>query len=793
MAVRDLVYLNKKSTKTLSSFPLPQRGMLGLQAQIKVQQQKLKSFGLFHQEYVVSSEIFYGGYNFRISGRIDGVYELKDRIEIEEIKSVILTVSEFRNLHIQYYPEFSEQVLFYGYLLSHEKPEMEIKPYLTLINLVNDKTRTFLVEFSPPVVERLLFQRFQMILDNLKRDEIIQMERKKQLASIQYPLHEHRPQQEKMMKTISTCLKEKEHLMISAPTGTGKTAAALYPSLEYAIENQKNIFFITAKTTQQKVVQDTLSPVINNNLAIKVLFLRSVRKMCLNEVFFCHEDFCPFAKHYHERLLESNLIAHVLAYNLIYPDTLIEHAKRYSLCPAEVMMDLTAYSDIIVGDYNYVFDPTAYLRRLFQNRDYSDWILIIDEAHNLYQRGMDYFSPAVVRKHILDIISYQRGKKPKVYNNLIKALEKFNKFFEVLQSEGELRHEQLQYYQPHLDKIEWQIAFNDYEAAFIKYQIHKLKHKIFQADDPFESLFYNLRRFTLVIKLEGSMYLPFYDAQNGGILKIQCCDPSEHLESKISGFHSVIAMSATLDPIHYYRQVLGFSDDRTKILQLDSPFPTENRKLLIFPGVSTRYINRHELYPKYAEIINNVINIKKGNYIVFCPSFEFLQNINLFLATAKTEKILQRTIMSEKDRDQVLTYLKDTSQPKLLLAVMGGIFSEGIDFSGDMCIGIIIFSPALPKISYERELIRSYYENNRGNGFEYAYLYPGMNKVIQATGRLIRSHQDKGIVLIVGERFGEERVNTLFPEYWFKKPGDIVFTDSYVEAIQDFWDKIDKS
>ena len=212
LAVRDLVYLNKKSSKMLSSFPLPQRGMLGQRAQIKIQQQKVKSFGLFHQEYVVSKEFFYGGYNFHLSGRIDGVYEIKDRIEIEEIKSVILTASDFQKLHIQLYPEFSEQVLFYGYLLYHEKPEMEINPYLTLINLVNDKTRSFSIDFSPPIVERLLFQRFQMIVDDIMRDEKIRLERKKQLASIQYPLHEHRPQQEKMMATIRTCLKEKERL-----------------------------------------------------------------------------------------------------------------------------------------------------------------------------------------------------------------------------------------------------------------------------------------------------------------------------------------------------------------------------------------------------------------------------------------------------------------------------------------------------------------------------------------------------------------------------------------------------
>jgi DNA excision repair protein ERCC-2 len=253
LAVRDLITLNKKSGKMLSSFPLPQRGMLGQKAHIRVQQQKSKSFGLFHHEYGVSGEFSLGEYNFHVSGRIDGAYELKNRIEIEEIKSVILTPADFQKFQLQLYPEFSEQVLFYSYLLHKERKGIEITPYLTLINLANDKTRSFSIDFSPLAVERILFQRFQVILDDILREEKIRDERKKQLKSIRFPLHEYRPQQEKMMETVRSCLSQETHLLVSAPTGTGKTAAALYPSLEFAIEQQKKIIFSTSKTTQQKI------------------------------------------------------------------------------------------------------------------------------------------------------------------------------------------------------------------------------------------------------------------------------------------------------------------------------------------------------------------------------------------------------------------------------------------------------------------------------------------------------------------------------------------------------------
>jgi DNA excision repair protein ERCC-2 len=514
--------------------------------------------------------------------------------------------------------------------------------------------------------------------------------------------------------------------------------------------------------------------------------------MCPNDIFFCHEDHCPFAKQYQERVLESNVLAQILVMKIMHPDAIIDLAKRYTLCPAEIMLDLTVYSDIIVGDYNYVFDPAVYLKRIFLNQDYSDWILIIDEAHNLYQRGIEYYSPAIKRVEILELIGFHKKTKSKVYKDLLAALERFKELFYTIHEDGELHHEHQQYFEPHLNTQDWQTAFNDYETAFIKYLIYKLKTKLVYPDDPFESLYYSLRHFVTVIKMEGPMYVPNYNAEAGGILKIQCCDPSQHLANRISGFHSVIAMSATLDPIEYYRDILGFTVDRTKTLQLDSPFPTENRKLIIIPGLSTRYKNRNRLYPHYAEIIKEVIILKKGNYIAFLPSFEFLQNINLFLGSINSEKITQQMRMTESDRDSVLESLRNSAEPKLLLAVLGGIFSEGIDFSGDMCIGIIIFSPGLPQITYERELIRRYYENKNGNGFDYAYLYPGINKVIQATGRLIRSYQDKGIVVLVGERFGQEKVNALFPEYWFQKPGDVVFTNSYQKALKDFWDRVDK-
>jgi len=789
LAVRDLLNLNPRTSKTLSSFPLPQRGMLGKEAQVKVQKQR--KFGLFHHEYTISSELHWNGYDFLIQGRIDGVYELKNRVEVEEIKSVILTSTDFKKLHIEKYPEYSEQVLFYCYLLHREMKGMEISPYVILYNLINEKERTFKINFSPISVENLLFERLQHIIEKTEEEKKLLEFRQKMLESVCFDLPETRPQQIQMMQKVAISVNDEKHLMVSAPTGTGKTAGALLPAIKFSLLNGKRIFFNTSKNTQQQIVQSTLDPLIKEKLEISALFLRSIKNMCINDVLFCHEDYCPYAKDYRERVRDSNIIQELLAEHIIIPDAVSKAAKNLQLCPAEVMLDLAVHCDIVVGDFNYVFDPIVYLRRIFNQKDYSDWILIIDEAHNLYQRGLDYFSPQIRKAQLSDLLKTCLKQKLKIYSDLKKCLKTILNTINTLLTDAVAWHPSQQYCKVTLDLHSWEQHYADYENVFIKYLIHKIKKKIVLPDDPFETFYYTIRHFVQVARMDQKVFLPFLDAMNGGILNIQCCDPANPLGHRINGFHSVIAMSATLDPLLYYQTVLGFPSGQTEHLVLESPFPPENRKMIIIPSVSTRYSKRNQLYPDYAKIITDIIKIKRGNYLLFFPSFEFMQNVNLFLGTVNYPKLIQKPAMSATDRENMLDQLRNPGSHNLLLAVMGGIFSEGVDYLGDMCNGIIIFSPGLPKISYARDLIRDYHELNNNNGFEYAYLYPGINKVIQASGRLIRSSQDKGIVVLVGERFAEENIHDLLPQYWFQYPGNLVVTKNYIPEIKKFWHRVD--
>jgi DNA excision repair protein ERCC-2 len=792
LSVRDLIHFNPNPRNVLSSFPLPQRGMLGKQAQAKLQQSKQKSFGIFHTEISVSHVFNYKKYRISLHGRIDGIFEMPKRVEVEEIKTVIFSNKDFQNLEIKLFPEYSEQVLIYCYLLYQHKKQKGILPVITLINLVNSKHRSFNLDFHPKRIEEIILQRFDLIIDNISQNEKRYKFRLNQLEKFNFRLPEKRPGQEKIMNNIANTLQNGEHHMITAPTGSGKTAAVLFPVIKYSVKHQKRIIYVTSKNTQQDIIRKTLAPIIDNGLDLSVCFLRANKHMCANDVLFCHEDYCPYVKNYQDKTKKNKLIRNLLKEHIITPETIFDRSKEEVICPAEIMYDLAAICDVLIGDYNYIFNPRVQLKQLFQKDDLSSWILIIDEAHNLYQRTINTLSPELKRISVLNLQNALLNDRFKVYRELKHSLSSINELFESLQKEGESHYSEQQYFIFNLDLPSWQKIFREYEAAFIKYLMFKISKNMLILEDPFEEFYYQLRGLIQIGGIQYECFVSFYDAAQKGKIKIVCCDPSLHINDTIQKFHSTIAMSATLDPINYYQQILGFPEKSTRITEVSSPFLTTNRQIIILPNISTYYRDRANLYGRYAEIIKEVVSVKDGNYIIFCPSFDFIQNVNICLGNFKSDIYAQKRQMTQKDRDYVLGQFNSSDDPKILLAVMGGIFSEGIDFTGDRCIGVIIFSPALPQITFERELIRDYYDRKRGNGFNYAYLYPGINKVIQSVGRLIRSQEDKGIIVLAGERFAEDEINQLFPDYWFENEGDVVITDNLEETIEAFWQRFEK-
>ena len=792
LSVRDLVNFKAIPRKYLSAFPLPQRGKLGKEAQARLQHKKEGTLDLFRKEITVSHQFKHRQYQFNIQGRIDSIYESPQRIKVEEIKSVLLSGKDFKNLEIGSYPEYTEQVLIYSYLIQFEKQDQAIIPVITLINLTNNKSRSMQLEFDPASVKKLITNRCDQIINKIHFDREMVQRRLKQLSQVHFNLPEKRAEQKHMMTTVASCLNDRKHLLLSAPTGTGKTAAVLYPAINFAIRHQKRILYLTAKTTQQEIIRETIRSIIDQGLDMTVSILRASKGMCANDIIFCHENYCPYVKNYQDKKRKIRLLSKLKTEKILDPEVIFHQAKQSLICPAEIMFDLAADADIVIGDYNYLFDPRIQLKQLFQRDDLTDWLLIIDEAHNLYQRTIDSLSPGIKRSTIRELLTVLLNDRLKVYRHLKQCLLELESLFDSLQREGEIHYSGQSFFTFQPELALWEEAFRNYETVFINYLIFKIKKNMIFLEDPFELFYYLLRSFVQISRIQSDEFIFCYDAAQKGRIKIICCDPSQHIGNIIHKFYAVMAMSATLDPISYYRDVLGFPQHNTTVSEVSSPFSSRNRKIVILPHISTYYRDRAGLYHHYAEIIKDVISIKNGNYIVFCPSFEFLQNVYLYLGTIQSEIICQRKQMSGTDRDRILSELKASDRPKLLLAVMGGIFSEGVDFRGDMCIGVIIFSPALPQITFERELIRNYYDNKYGDGFNYAYLYPGINKVIQSVGRLIRSQQDKGVIVLAGERFADDAINQLLPEYWFEVDGDLVITEDYKQTLKAFWQRFEK-
>jgi DNA excision repair protein ERCC-2 len=447
-------------------------------------------------------------------------------------------------------------------------------------------------------------------------------------------------------------------------------------------------------------------------------------------------------------------------------------------------------ADVIIGDYNYVFDPGAYLRRFFQDTPYDDCILIIDEAHNLYSRGRDYYSPELQQRRLRQLLAF-------CANEPVRLFRDFEALFIALQNlvqdlpQAALAPPQADGFTLVIPPLDQVVHLNRrLEALMVDYAIYRRRHGAAPGGDLLQEFYYEFQRFCDVLALGGEEFAYIYQPQpDNAIFKILCKDAARFLHERLQGFHSVIAMSATLTPFPFYQDVLGLPPERTFTAAFPSPFPVKNRHILVVPDVTTTYHERQREAPATAQIIETIVAQRSGNYGVFFSSFAHLRLVRAWMHQYPAERLIEQTpSMSEAERDMVLQHLKQgDAQPMLLLAVQGGIFAEGVDYPGDMLRGVIIVGPGLPQMNHEQELIRAYYEAKYARGFAYAYLYPGMNRVVQSAGRVIRSETDVGIIVLLDKRFTYGNYTALFPPHWYTKTPRELITRNYQQALARFW------
>jgi DNA excision repair protein ERCC-2 len=739
----------------------------------------------FASEVPTQIELDVDGWTVEISGRADGVVFSDDRaVRIDEIKTMHFAV-DLHNLYAEERLErFKRQAALYAFMLSDDDEPAAAR--LILVDIVSHEERDEDVIWSHDSVRAWLRQQIHRLIAREER-RITRLEELRQAAeSLRFPHAELRPSQEEIGDAVEGALADGRHLLVRAPTGCGKTAAVLHPAVRAALGRGQRVFFLTAKTLQQRIAVETAKAMQDG--LFRSLQLRAKSKMCANTEIVCHEEFCPYAKEYGLKLTRTELLPTLIEQNEHQdPDHIFEAAKEHVVCPFEVSLDLLGEVDLVVCDYNYVFDPTIGLRALVHGNALRDSVLIIDEAHNLVDRSREYFSPELRIQHLGKALEFLKSRSNPVFDELRELIDAL--IDEVRQRVAESLGDEGHNEGPaDIDEdaiSDLRIAF---DGAMLSYFLYKREHEMWMANDPVLDVFFTLTRFHRVLALGGDEFVHIAERDGDGQgegLKIFCRDASRFVGEVLDGSASAIAMSATLEPFDFYRDLLGFDAHRTDELYVPSPFPPENRLVLAIGDVDTTYRRRSAHYDRIASWIARLSH-PEANVLTLFPSYAFLDAVHDRLPAVPHTVIAQRPGVNDAGQREVLAALR-SEKPHLLLAVLGGIFAEGVDYPGKMLSQVIVVSPGLPQYNLERELLKGYDQEFYEHGFGYAYLVPGLTRVVQAAGRLLRSDDDRGVIVVVGRRFLDPRYMRLLPEEWTAGDPEALIYEDPEEAIRDFF------
>jgi len=835
LGVGDIVAEPASSTGRVAGLRQATRFALGRETHLEHQRaQTTRHAAAYRREVFIRHTTTVDDFAVKIQGRIDGLIAPADSAGpwvVEEVKSLVIPPLAFAALTADSHPHHVEQLRLYCYfVLEGEAPAeppgteglgaagaspsqtngappkiSEVTGQLVYVNVVDGTRKEFSVAGPFADCRELITERVRALIAVARARDRGRHDRRQRAGTLAFPFPKPRPHQDQMVAAVTAAVDRGRHLLVSAPSGIGKTVGALFPSIKHALAKDRRVFFVTAKNTQHQQAAETLRRLNGPTATV----FRSRENMCINSVYACREEFCPHLQQFQLKLQQTQIVDQLLQRGVLEPDPLMEAGRGVGVCPFELALLTAERTDAIVCDYNYVFDPQVYFRRFFQDADYSDAILIIDEAHNLVQRALDYYSPVLRRRHIQALTKQLTHIEPGLARELRQFLRALDDFFrdqdrpvpdEYSQLDEEPAHPADQFIiespQPFFDDLKPTL-----NRLSLRYLLDKIESGRAIPDDPVEEFLGDLGKFYSVLGRTGAEFAYVFDTTGGGALKIVCQDASRLLAERLTGFHSVIAMSATLAPTEFYQQMLGFDPARTDALTLPSPFPAENRRLLVVPTVSTVFRHRGANYERVAEIITTVAAAHPGNYMALFPSYDFLRATAAHLGgprfvvaageSVATKRdppnyrlLIQESGMTAAQRQAVLDALQTNVPPKLVLAVQGGVFAEGVDYPGETLSGVIVVSPALPQLSFERELMRRYYQEKYSKGFEFAYLYPGMNRVIQSVGRLIRSETDCGVAVLVCQRFVQNQYTALFPSDWGT---DLTYRGDLEPELAKFW------
>lgn len=760
---------------------------LGLEIHQSVQRRRIREVPGYVAEKKMAMEFVRGDYLFVISGRADGFIESSDCM-IEEIKSAFDVEGLERKVSRDENHPYVWQLRTYGYI--HYKQTGEVPDLkMLLVSSRNFKTSEVYFDLDVEEYEAWLELRLAELVAETKVREKLFKKRVEISGNLQFPFSSPRPGQTELIASIEEGFSEEKSLVIQAPTGLGKTIGVLYPSLKDSLARGQKVIYVTPKNSQHQVAEEAVDRMQELGAAIRPLTITAKSKMCFKAEPICNPQYCEYAQDYYQKVAENDLVNKISKLRSLSQKKLRQLGEEFQVCPFELSVEAIERADVVIADYNYVFSTRSLLGRLeaplLEPDEKAN--LVIDEAHNLPSRAQDYFSPSISTRELRQI------EEP-----LRKVARRFSKRGLALCKEAQDLIEEYQGDSRNIN-IDFEPVF-ELEKKLREFMAEYLEADIeVQPQDGVLRLANVWSDFAQASELQGPEFFQTYQknkifGEDNETLKVTCCDASVHLNEIYTAFKNVVAFSATLKPFSYSAKLLGFTDAATKCLEFVSPFPKENRKIVLIPQISTKYKERAHSSPRIAEAIEKIMTIKPGNYIALFPSFDFMKDVEKHLKQTFYQRLIQQREMKAARVDDFLSFMKNNDHPTLLLAVQGGVFSEGVDFPGDMLIGAFVIGPALPTFDFEREQIRQYYEkaHAKDEAFNYTYVYPAMAKTIQSAGRVIRSENDKGLIVLMDSRFLENTYAETMPQGWFEHSPRELVSQKILSDISDFWKSIEE-
>lgn len=728
---------------------------------------------------------------------------------IDEIKS---TEIDLKYIHPDTHPLHFAQAKCYALFLAKRENLQEVLVRLSYVHVETEKVKHLFRLYTKEELQQFyddLVDRYKAwMLWQVEWDEI----RTQSLNELQFPFASYRKGQRAMAACVYRAIDEKKRIFIQAPTGIGKTMSTLFPALKAMGEGKgEKTFYLTAKNVTGEAAENAVRILREQDMRLKTLRVTAKDRICFLEKRKCSPVDCPYARGHFDRVNDA-VLRSLKERDSFTTEEIEKIARENQLCPYELSLDIASWCDLIICDYNYAFDPSASLKRFFAvgARPYT---LLVDEAHNLVDRARSMFSADLTRKELSEFKKTLKKEDPS-QKNLEKSLGK------VIRTLGEI-HKALKAQEAETEEQAISGSFApkgknwarirelkaesfaaagraNLEEAFLN-QLSRLSdrmgeyfetlgHKGEEIPEDAWELYFRVLFFQRILGEMDEGY-ESYAERHGADVKwtLFCVDPSEQLKNVILNLRSVIYFSATLTPIDYYRNLLG-TEPEDEAIALTSPFDPARRKTMIAP-IPVTYQYREQSLQTVVDLIYLAASSKQGHYLAFFPSYAYMEKVmDVFEEKyPKMHVLRQAAEMTEDERQSFLARFREDKEPLLGAAVLGGVFSEGIDLKGDSLIGTVIVTVGLPQLGLERDLIKEHFDRENGEGFDYSYRFPGIGRVLQAVGRVIRTEEDKGMILLIDRRFGEDRYLDLYPEEWF--PVDRVSTENIKTVLEEFWNR----